>query len=221
MKRRALRSMAVSRSTCGAPATWLRRPSVAYSGMARMPERPSRKACATSSGALPRQDTIPIPVTTTRRIRSEPRHGGEQADAQVLGGVDVAAVHEHAPVADHHREFLSQHALDVYHVADLARARQHLAEETHRAHAQRAAAPRLPEPGEEEADQLPHGIQAEAARHHRVVAEMAAEEPEVRADVQFGLDPTAAITAALRINVHHPIHHQHAGQRQAGIARAE
>ena len=35
-----------------------------------MPERPSRSAAETVSRSLPRQDVMPMPVMTTRRIRS-------------------------------------------------------------------------------------------------------------------------------------------------------
>ena len=37
------------------------------------------------------------------------------------------------------------------------------------------------EPAEEEADHLPQRVEAEAARHHRIALEVAGEEPEVRA----------------------------------------
>ena len=43
MKRRSLRSIAASKSTTGAPATWLRKPIAAYSGWCVMPERISRR----------------------------------------------------------------------------------------------------------------------------------------------------------------------------------
>ena len=67
MKRFCLRSMLASRSISGTPATCERRPSPAYSGIWRMPLRPARSAADTLSRPLPRLDTMPMPVTTTRR----------------------------------------------------------------------------------------------------------------------------------------------------------
>gem|GEM_PF-5927834 len=66
MKRSCLRSMCASRSICGTPATWLRKPISANSGMARMPERPARSAAVTLALSLPMQETMPVPVMTTR-----------------------------------------------------------------------------------------------------------------------------------------------------------
>ena len=42
----------------------------AYSGAARMPDLASRKLAVTSWVLLPIEETIPIPVTTTRRMRA-------------------------------------------------------------------------------------------------------------------------------------------------------
>src|SRR6516164_5506706 len=103
MKRRGLRSIAASRSTSGTPATWLRSPRAAYSGTQLKPLRPSRSERETSEATLLRHDTMPIPVTTTRRI-SEALGGTEQADAQALGFVDRAIVDQRAAVGDHHRQ---------------------------------------------------------------------------------------------------------------------
>ncbi len=53
---------------CGSPNTWLRKPRSAYSGAVRMPDFASRRLASTSCVLLPIEETIPIPVTTTRRI---------------------------------------------------------------------------------------------------------------------------------------------------------
>jgi hypothetical protein len=42
---------------------------------AMMPERPSRSAAATSGALAPIEDTIPRPVTTTRRMAASPSFG--------------------------------------------------------------------------------------------------------------------------------------------------
>src|SRR6185312_11421887 len=76
-------------------------------------------------------------------------------------------------------------------------------------------------PAEEEADQLPHGVQAQAPRHDRIAEEMAAEEPEVRLDVEFGLDIALAIVAAVLGNAGDAVEHQHRRSGQLRVARAE
>ena len=74
--------------------------------------------------------------------------------------------------------------------------RQHHAGEFDLADAERAALAGRAHPAEEEAEHLPEGIEAEAARHHRIAVEMAGEEPEVRLDVEFGHDLALAVLAA-------------------------
>ena len=106
-------------------------------------------------------------------------------------------------------------------VGDFFMGRQHLSGEFDFAAAERAAASRPAFPGEEEADQLPHGVQAEAAGHDRVALEVAGEEPEVGVDVQFGDDFAFAVFAAVVVDADDAVHHQHIGQRQLGVARAE
>src|SRR6476660_912369 len=68
-KRAARRSTIDSQSICGGACTWQRKPSSAYSGAATTPDLASRREASTSLVLLPMDETIPIPVTTTRRIR--------------------------------------------------------------------------------------------------------------------------------------------------------
>ena len=68
MKRSCFRSIDSFRSTVGAAATRLRMPTSAYSGRAEMPERPVRRDSVTVSLSLPRQEVMPIPVMTARRM---------------------------------------------------------------------------------------------------------------------------------------------------------
>src|SRR6056297_165572 len=59
-----------SRST--APAIWLRKPCSFIDSLAVMPDVPAFSAARTSVALLPMLDTIPSPVTTTRRILRTP-----------------------------------------------------------------------------------------------------------------------------------------------------
>ena len=53
-------------SSVGAPCTWQRKPSSAYSSAREMPDFASRRLASTSWVLLPMDETMPIPVTTTR-----------------------------------------------------------------------------------------------------------------------------------------------------------
>ena len=65
------------------------------------------------------------------------------------------------------------------------------------AHAERPAASSEAEPAKIKTKKLPKCVEPEAARHHRIALEMAAEKPEVRVDRKFGQDHALAIGAAL------------------------
>src|SRR5690606_17579679 len=188
MKRRSLRSTATSRSMSGRPATWLRKPSSVYSGMALMPERPSRKDCRTWSWSSPMHEMMPMPVMTTRRVLvvslmlGLPCLSGrlridEQSDVEFLGVVDQLAVDEDLAVGHAQHQPAVDHALDVETILDELRPGEHLAGELEAAQAQRPARTASAAPAEEETEQLPQGIEGEAARHHGSGLEVAAEEP--------------------------------------------
>jgi hypothetical protein len=99
------------------------------------------------------------------------------------------------------------------------RIRQHLTGELDVADTERTTATRQALPRQEEAGELPQGIEPEATRHHRVVLEVAVEEPEVRLDVERRAhDALAVATRALR-DLGDAIEHQHRRRRQLGIAR--
>ena len=91
------RKRAARRSTCGAQSsavtpiaggaqTWERKPYFVWSGAVTTPERASRREAATSSWPVPMEETMPRPVTTTRRMRvsfyvpSSPRWPRSEAD---------------------------------------------------------------------------------------------------------------------------------------------
>ena len=66
----ARRSTDSAGSSEGAPCTWQRKPSVAYSSAREMPDLASRRLASTSWVLLPMDETMPIPVTTTRLIEA-------------------------------------------------------------------------------------------------------------------------------------------------------
>src|ERR1700721_1977838 len=67
-KRMARRSTDSLASSVGAPCTWQRKPSSAYLSARTMPDLASRSDASTSCVLLPMDETMPIPVTTTRFI---------------------------------------------------------------------------------------------------------------------------------------------------------
>ena len=71
-KRMARRSTDSPGSSVGAPCTWQRKPSSAYLSARTMPGFASRNEASTSCVLLPMDETMPIPVTTTRLILLRP-----------------------------------------------------------------------------------------------------------------------------------------------------
>src|SRR5690554_4010442 len=109
----------------------------------------------------------------------------------------------------------------MYGIGDFLRRRQYLAEELHFAGAQSTAAAFEAQPAEVETHQLPHGIQAEATRHHRVPFEVASEEPQVRMNIQLGNDLALAEATAGLTDVRDAVNHQHVGGGQLCVTGAE
>ncbi len=105
-----------------------------------------------------------------------------------LGHIDFPAVDQHPGIADRHHQLALDDALDVDLVGDQLGIGSDFAVELHLAGAECPAATGQAQPGQVEADQLPHRVEPEAAGHDRVAEEMAAEEPEVRADIEFSAD---------------------------------
>src|SRR5262249_19730204 len=132
----------------------------------------------------------------------------ERADLRALHGVDRLAIHEQRRVADHHRgagllELRVAAHVDLGAHASLLRA--DLPRQLHLAAAERAARAEPARPRTIEAEQLPHSIDAEAARLHRIAEEVALEEPVVDANVAFADDPPAR---AASLDRHDPVEHQ-------------
>src|SRR5262249_13601635 len=84
-----------------------------------------------------------------------------------------------------------------------------LAAEFNFADRQGAAASGRAGPAHEEADQLPHGVEAKTAGHHRIVPEMAFEKPAVRANVELSFDAALAVRATIYGDLGDAIEHQH------------
>src|SRR5690554_6075147 len=102
MKRRVRLSTCSLRSILSVPATRLRKPCSAISGLATMPERPAFREAITSSAEFPMDETIPNPVTTTRRMGCSFSAGGGQTHLHVLHGINLFAVGHNPPVSDTH-----------------------------------------------------------------------------------------------------------------------
>src|SRR6201995_1551666 len=163
-----------------------------------MPDFASCRLDSTSWVLFPMDETMPIPVMTTRLMFASPylslflrlrvmcvhaalrssRRGAllEQPDPQVLGAIDNLAVGGKPPVRDAQPELHAHHALDVDIVHNLAHVRHHLAGELQVTEAQRTATALAAGPAEEKAEHLPERVEAEAARHHRIALEVADEE---------------------------------------------
>src|ERR1700733_9614673 len=157
-------------SRVGGPGTWQRKPSSAYLSARTMPDLASRNDAITSCVLLPMDETMPIPVTTTRFICASCEisyaasrsnfgrlrlHVAEQADLEVERAIDHRTVRREPAVGDAEHELRAHHPFDFDAVDDVLHGRQHLAGEFQLPHAQRAALAGRAEPAEEEAEQLP------------------------------------------------------------------
>ena len=68
----ARRSITSAGSSVGAPCTWERKPSSAYFSARVMPDFASWRLASTSWVLFPMDETIPIPVMTTRLMIASP-----------------------------------------------------------------------------------------------------------------------------------------------------
>src|SRR5690554_2109312 len=224
MKRRSLRSINSSRSISTTPATWLRKPRSAYSSLKRMPERPFLSASTTACASLPRHETMPRPVTTTRRMEAsylEIRGRGEQADPQVFRLINFTPIDRHRAIGNTEDQSPGNDALDMNVVGHLFGFRQNLTGEFHFTAAEGTTTSGMAKPTQVEAHQLPHGIQTQTTGHDRVTGKMAIKEPEVGVNIQLGNQFALVEPASLFLNTRDAIKHQHVGRRQLGIAGAE
>src|SRR6266700_148849 len=193
----------------GAPCTCERKPSSAYFSARVIPDFASWRLASTSWVLFPMDETMPIPVMTTRLMFASscryvlelPRSSRrcallEQADLQILRAIDNLTVRGKPPVGDTEHELCTHHALDIDVVHNLANVRHHLPGKFKLAQPERAAAAFAADPPSVDADHLPERVEAEAAGHDRIILEMAAEKPEVRLHVELGTDNALAVFSA-------------------------
>src|SRR5262245_27186706 len=220
--RMARRSTVSVASSVGAPCTWQRKPSSAYLSARAMPDFAARRLASTSWVLFPIDETMPIPVTTTRLIEASSASQGafrqveagmrslsfgsprtrrprgppsaparlhhrvlaEQADLQVHRPVDDRAVRRKPSLGDPQHELGTHDPLDVDPVDHVLDRGNHLPGELELAQSERAALAGGAQPAQEEAEQLPQRIQAEAAGHDRITLEMTGEKPEIRLEIE-------------------------------------
>src|ERR1700730_940381 len=199
-----------------------------------MPDLASRKEASTSWVLFPIEETIPIPVMTTRRmlqtscLTSRPWTTGafvqgrkkaegsrrgwscglNQAHPQILGLIYARSIGFEPAVGDAEHQFGFEHALQIHAVDNPPDGGQDLIGKFDLAHAERPAASIEAKPAEIKTKKLPKRVEPEAARHHRIALEMAPEKPEVRLDRKFGQDHALAVGAALFGNIRDSIEHQ-------------
>src|SRR5690606_3859298 len=84
----------------------------------------------------------------------------EKAYAQIMGEVDVFAITGYTTIRNSHDQLALDHTFQIDVISDFLRCGQNLASEFYFTTTQCATATGIAFPAEEEANQLPHGIQA-------------------------------------------------------------
>src|ERR1700733_2315303 len=134
-----------------------------------MPDFASRRLASTSCVLLPMDETMPIPVTTTRLMiflpasrrrsstraktrsgsrRLERRHVAKQSDLEIERAVDDRSVGRQPPVGDAQHELRAHHPLDVDAVHQFLDGGDNLPGKFDLAEAERAALALGPSPAE-------------------------------------------------------------------------
>src|SRR6476646_2022414 len=134
--------MIASASRVGAPCTWQRNPRSAYSPAREIPDLASRRLANTSCVLLPMDETMPIPVTTTRlmdasrmtprlewrcaqdigtplRVCLQLRTLAEQSDLEIEGAVDHRTIGGEPTIGDAKHQLGPHHPLDIDPVHDV------------------------------------------------------------------------------------------------------
>src|SRR5215468_949840 len=156
-----------------------------------MPDLASRKLARTSWVLLPIDETMPIPVTTTRLMNAS--SASRCAQRALLPPSTSARLH-HFVAEQTDLEVVRPIDVDaVDHVLDRG---QNLAGEFQFTQSERASLAGRAQPAQEKAEQLPERIEAQAARHDRIALEMAGEEPQVRLELEHGADQALAVFPA-------------------------
>src|SRR5690606_9329825 len=184
-----------------------------------MPGRAILRLSSTSSRLFPIEETIPMPVTTTRFMYAswfvcqpndppflERTHVRKKADPQVFGLINGFAVGLNIAIGNAQRQLRAHDALDIdaiFHVLEVV---GDLSGEFDLP-GQCTSAPGRSAPSEKKAGHLPQGIQTQASGHHRVAMKMAREEPQVRRDVELGADLAFAKAAAIIVDPGNAVEH--------------
>ena len=147
--------------------------------------------------------------------------GDAAAYAQIISDINFFAIGQQAGVTNGHVELAFNHTLDVDFVGDEFDLWPHFAGKFDFARAQGTAPARQLQPSEVEANQLPHGIQPQAAGHDRVALKVAGKKPQIGFDVQFGHNAPQAVSTPIGVDMGDAVKHQHRGQRQAATVGTE
>src|SRR6516164_734477 len=193
-----------------------------------MPDLASRRLARTSWVLLPIDETMPIPVTTTRLMNASSASRcaerallppstaarlhhlvAEQTDLEVHRPIDDRAVRRQPTVGDAEHELAAHDALDVDAVDHVLDRGQNLAGEFQFAQSERASLAGCAHPAQEKAE------------HDRIALKVAGEEPQVRLELEHGAHQALAVLAAGFRDLGYAVEHEHGGQRQLGIAGAE
>src|ERR1700732_2195125 len=183
-KRIARRSMTPAGSSVGAPCTWERKPNSAYLSARVIPDFASWRLARTSWVLLPMDETMPIPVMTTRLMNASSASRcverallppstsarlhhfvAEQTDLEVHRPIDDRAVRRQPTIGDAEHELAAHDPLDVDAVDHVLDRGQNLAGEFQLPQTERASLAGSAQPAQEEAQQLPERIEAQAAGH--------------------------------------------------------
>src|SRR5712692_8431891 len=177
-----------------------------------MPDLASRRLARTSWVLLPIDETMPIPVTTTRLMHASSASRcverallppstsarlhhfvAEQTDLEVHRPIDDRTVRRQPTVGDAEHQLAAHDPLDVDAVDHVLDGGKNLAGEFQLPEPERASLAGGAEPTQEEAEQLPERIETQAAGHDRIALEMAGEEPQVRPEIEYGANQAFAI----------------------------
>ena len=133
----------------------------------------------------------------------------------------IQALGQQPRIANGHDQLALDDALDVDFVGDELHVRAHFARELDLARTQRTAPAGQLQPGQVKTDELPHGIEPQAAGHDRVALKVAGKEPQVGFDIELGADLSQPVRATIAVDVRDAVKHQHGRQRQAPAVGAE
>src|SRR5476651_935307 len=125
----------------------------------------------------------------------------EKTHFKIAGGINNLTINQYFTISYAHDQFTVDHAFKVQSVSHHFCSRQYLTGEFNFTDTQCAAFAFATEPAQIKANQLPHCIKAQTARHHRVTDEMTAKEPKIRIDIQFGFHITFAMGAAVFLHL--------------------